>query len=165
MGAPCEQMITADPDILQISLLPDDEFIILGCDGIWDCLTNQECVDFVRQRIETTPLADIGAEMLDRIVSKDPRVTQGIGGDNMTCLIVDLKSTNRQIYCYSSSNITTLSSNGIDCATNEYDLIIPSSTTSTANIEIQSQHNRPDTCDFESNSLQEDTGIQDSALP
>merc|ERR1712154_604219 len=35
---PPEQMITAEPDISHVTLHPEDEFIILGCDGIWDCL-------------------------------------------------------------------------------------------------------------------------------
>ena len=27
------------------------EFLVLACDGIWDVLTNQEVVDFIRDRI------------------------------------------------------------------------------------------------------------------
>lgn len=34
--------------------------------------------------------------MLDTIVSVDPKATQGIGGDNMTVLIVDLLPHTRQ---------------------------------------------------------------------
>ena len=37
----------------------------------------------------------IGAEMLNDIISEDPRVTQGIGGDNMTIMIVDLQPRSR----------------------------------------------------------------------
>lgn len=47
---PEAQMITAEPDITVNALQPDDEFFILACDGVWDCLTNQEAVDFVRER-------------------------------------------------------------------------------------------------------------------
>ena len=38
---------------------------------------------------------EIGIEMLDEIISVDPRVTQGIGGDNMTIMIVDLQPHSR----------------------------------------------------------------------
>lgn len=37
--------------MIEKPITPDHEFIILACDGIWDVLTNQEVVDFVRARI------------------------------------------------------------------------------------------------------------------
>ena len=42
-----KQMITASPDIREIKRSPDLDFLVIACDGIWDCLTNQQCVDFV----------------------------------------------------------------------------------------------------------------------
>jgi serine/threonine protein phosphatase PrpC len=30
------QVITAEPDVLEFSLTDADEFMVLGCDGIWD---------------------------------------------------------------------------------------------------------------------------------
>jgi len=92
---PAHQMITAEPDIMQIALEEDDEFFMLGCDGIWDCLSNENAVDFVMSRIDSKSPNEIGIEMLDQIISDDPRVTQGIGGDNMTIMIVDLKAATR----------------------------------------------------------------------
>jgi serine/threonine protein phosphatase PrpC len=93
---PSEQMITAEPDILSTTLKPGDEFIVLGCDGIWDCLTNEECVKYVHDRIDSKHPLEIGKEMLDEIVSADPRASQGIGGDNMTIMIIDLIPKSRQ---------------------------------------------------------------------
>merc|ERR1712238_116022 len=49
----------------------------------------------VQARIETQSPIDIGAAMLDEIVSDDPRITQGIGGDNMTIMIIDFHSATR----------------------------------------------------------------------
>ena len=34
--------------------------------------------------------------MLDTIISEDPRVTQGIGGDNMTVMVIDLQPASRK---------------------------------------------------------------------
>lgn len=77
-------------------MAPDDEFILLGCDGIWDCLTNEKAVAYVRSRLDTcSSLNEICTEMLDEILSIDPRVTSGIGGDNMTLMIIDLQPQKR----------------------------------------------------------------------
>lgn len=48
---PEQQMITALPDVKNLVLDPEHDFMILACDGIWDCLSSQEVVDFVRPRI------------------------------------------------------------------------------------------------------------------
>jgi serine/threonine protein phosphatase PrpC len=72
-----------------------DEFIVIGCDGIWDCLTNEQAVEYVRKRIDQKTPVEIGREMLDEIISVDPRATQGIGGDNMTIMLIDLQPERR----------------------------------------------------------------------
>jgi len=90
------QVISGEPDISVIELQDDDDdFVVLGCDGIWDCLSNQQVCDFILQRRHQMSWADIGSQLLDSILSVDPRTTQGIGGDNMTILMMDLQSTNR----------------------------------------------------------------------
>ena len=45
-------MISALPDVKRVKLSPKDEFMILACDGIWNSLTSEEVVDFVRTRIQ-----------------------------------------------------------------------------------------------------------------
>ena len=45
---PEKQAVTADPDVTVRDRLPSDEFIILACDGVWDCISNQDCVDRLR---------------------------------------------------------------------------------------------------------------------
>jgi protein phosphatase 1G len=89
---PKDQMITAEPDVTVTTLTDEDEFIILACDGIWDCKTNQEAVDFIRPRLLAgdKKLSEIVEELLDDCIADDPRKTTGLGGDNMTCLIVEV---------------------------------------------------------------------------
>lgn len=48
---PEDQIVTAYPDVEIVDLTSDHEFIVLACDGIWDVMSNERVVDFVRQRI------------------------------------------------------------------------------------------------------------------
>ena len=38
------QMVTCDPEVRSVARQASDQFLILACDGIWDCLTSEECV-------------------------------------------------------------------------------------------------------------------------
>ena len=91
---PEEQIITANPDIKVVDFTDDIDFVIIGCDGIWDCLTNQEACDFVAKRLKEKPdqkISLIVEEMLDSIVAKDLYNEAGIGCDNMTCIVIVFK--------------------------------------------------------------------------
>jgi len=86
---PEEQIICSTPDVLKQERTPEDEFVILACDGVWDVLSNQEACDFVRERLlEKMDVAKVGVELLDRCISPDPQQTQGLGTDNMTAVVV-----------------------------------------------------------------------------
>ncbi|GMI29154.1 hypothetical protein TeGR_g12667, partial [Tetraparma gracilis] len=50
---------------------------------------------FVRERIDTMRPQEITEEILSTIISDDPRASQGIGGDNMTIIIIDFKPGER----------------------------------------------------------------------
>ena len=91
---PEEQMITANPDIKVVNYDKDIEFIIIGCDGIWDCLKNQEACDIVTKRLKEDPnikISKIIEDMMDSIVAKDLYNESGVGCDNMTCIVVVFK--------------------------------------------------------------------------
>jgi serine/threonine protein phosphatase PrpC len=108
---PSEQMITAEPDVTVTEILATDKFFVLACDGVWDVLSNQEICDFISERLFPTNkplkfdvknsnfkgvlqapmgLTDIVRDIFNYCVADDPKKTQGIGGDNMTCMIVQL---------------------------------------------------------------------------
>eukprot|EP00752_Nemacystus_decipiens_P018431 g16523.t1 len=85
---PADQMITAEPDVMSVEVTDEDRFMIMACDGVWDCMTSQKCVDFVGSRVGKMSLSKVCEEVMDACLSDDPRRTTGIGGDNMTCIVV-----------------------------------------------------------------------------
>lgn len=87
----CAQAITCTPETRTEKIHDDDEFLILACDGIWDVMTDQEAVDFVRPKlVEGAKLSQVCSDLLDACITADPKETQGLGADNMTCIIVKL---------------------------------------------------------------------------
>jgi len=41
----------AVPDVVVRTINPNWEFVLLACDGIWDVLSNEEVLKFVRTRV------------------------------------------------------------------------------------------------------------------
>jgi len=105
---PDEQMICATPDVQAFPREAGDEFLVIACDGVWDVMGCQDVVDFIRERLpqsnqheNSTPdpkiLSSIMEELLDSCISPDLRETAGLGGDNMTALVVVFDKGNRQM--------------------------------------------------------------------
>ena len=84
-----EQSVIALPEITKIEYSEDIEFIIMGCDGVWDCVKRQSVCDFVHKKIKENPdkdLSEILKVIFDRCVSTVWGVV--LGTDNMSCLII-----------------------------------------------------------------------------
>lgn len=91
-------MITALPEITSTDL-KDVDYIFLGCDGVYDCLSNQEVCDFINTRLKKNPnikLTKILEEMLDQIIAPDIYTETGVGCDNMSSVIVMIKKNNKK---------------------------------------------------------------------
>ncbi|KAK0417757.1 hypothetical protein QR680_013191 [Steinernema hermaphroditum] len=85
-----EQVVTAYPDVTTSEVTKDHEFIILACDGIWDVMSNQEVVDFCRDRLARGWEPEVICEdLLDRCLAPDCQMG-GLGCDNMTAVLVCL---------------------------------------------------------------------------
>lgn len=89
--SPHEQIVTCVPDLIEHSIDYDqDEFVILACDGIWDCLTSQDCVNMVHWGLKKgLTLEEISSKIIDVCCSPTTEGT-GIGCDNMSIIIVAL---------------------------------------------------------------------------
>ena len=91
---PEEQMISNFPDVKIENLSGDIDFIVIACDGIWDCKTNQEVCDFFTDKFNKDPDGKISKfieDLYDEILAPDVYTDTGVGCDNMSCIVIQFK--------------------------------------------------------------------------
>ncbi|XP_019877597.1 probable protein phosphatase 2C T23F11.1 isoform X2 [Aethina tumida] len=88
--SPEEQIVTAYPEVEERELTPEWEFIVLACDGIWDVMSNEDVIAFVRKNIALgVDPEEICEELMMQCLAPDCDMA-GLGCDNMTVVIVAL---------------------------------------------------------------------------
>lgn len=91
---PAEQAISAKPDVVVHQITPQDEFVVLACDGVWDVMSNEDVVTFVKRRLQkTNDLASICENIFDECLAPS---APGLGCDNMTMIIVQFKNPEKK---------------------------------------------------------------------
>ncbi|KAF8046629.1 hypothetical protein N665_3575s0004 [Sinapis alba] len=77
--------LIADPELMTTKLTQEDEFLIIGCDGVWDVFMSQNAVDFARRRLQ---------EHNDPVMCSKELVEEALkrkSGDNVTAVVVCLQ--------------------------------------------------------------------------
>ena len=105
-----KQQVSCEPEITVLKREEKDDYLILACDGIWDVMTNEDCIAFVRAYVRKgeTDLGVVRAlscdtlyvlcvgnwlmgVLLRQICEKICDHCLGLNSrDNMTCCIVQL---------------------------------------------------------------------------
>lgn len=91
-----EQAVTAFPDITERNRSENDKFIMLACDGIWDCLPSKECIKLLEKKVENhkasfgekSNLTKPVEEMFSEILAPNLDAEDGVGTDNMTAILI-----------------------------------------------------------------------------
>ena len=65
-------MVTAFPDVVVKQLHKDIEFLVLACDGIWDCKTSDQIIQYFKQMLpqqgsSIKEIQNINHKLLDEI--------------------------------------------------------------------------------------------------
>merc|ERR1712107_80277 len=86
---PEQQKVIAVPEIQTLEITEKDEFLLLGCDGIFELNSSQKAVDIVRRGLSAgLPVTKAVEELVDKSCSPDLGVTRGHGGDNCSAIVV-----------------------------------------------------------------------------
>ena len=89
--------------------VPDDDFLLLACDGLWDVMTNMEAISAVREYASSNPVKYV-AQGSSADGGKDNIDNKSIEGNNMVEQVVD---TSRL------QNMKEIAENMIDLALNK----------------------------------------------
>ncbi|KAH3762844.1 protein serine/threonine phosphatase 2C family protein [Pelomyxa schiedti] len=76
-----KQVISPIPDVSCVHLQPDDSFVVIASDGIWDILTNQEAINVAKQY--TDPY-EASTNVVQAAIDKNP----GASTENMSVIVV-----------------------------------------------------------------------------
>lgn len=66
--------MTCIPDIYRLNITRDMEFILMGCDGIWECVEKQKLCEFISSQLSKKVLISvILKEIFNTILPKNNR--------------------------------------------------------------------------------------------
>jgi len=74
-----KHQVSSYPDIKRVPIKADHDFIVLACDGIWDCYTNEQAAKYVRTKREKGPKSGMTVSMANTPAGK-AKLNAKIGG-------------------------------------------------------------------------------------
>ncbi|XP_075522550.1 putative protein phosphatase 2C 22 [Primulina tabacum] len=74
--------LSAEPEFMSTRLTKEDEFLIIGCDGLWDVFRSQNAVDFARRKLQehNDPMM-CGKDLVEEALKRR-------SGDNLAVVVV-----------------------------------------------------------------------------
>jgi len=80
-----KQAVIALPEITATPKSSDDQFLIVACDGLWDVMTSEEAVEFVRNAMSSGKRSEVAQKLVDESIN----VLRS--SDNVTAVVLFLK--------------------------------------------------------------------------
>ena len=83
------------PEITIRKRKPEDSFLVIACDGIWDCFTSSEMSQRIQELLSEREAGEerskVIEDIFDEIISPDANdpESDGTGTDNMTCILIE----------------------------------------------------------------------------
>jgi len=88
-----ERLVTVEPDIKTFNITKETEFLLIATDGIWDKISNEEAVEFIRSRLgnlstnqkfQSSKSQFVYEICIELVKEADSRQSK----DNISCIIV-----------------------------------------------------------------------------
>lgn len=100
--------LTAEPEIASQAILPEDEFILMACDGFWDVFSSQRAVECARQQLRDHNDPQLCSQQL---VDEAMKMNTS---DNVSVITICLTNDAPPKRVFRQGSVTrTLSTNGI----------------------------------------------------
>lgn len=66
-----EQAVTAYPEITKMKITKDIEFLMMACDGVWDCVDIPQLFEHISIKLKSKRnISEIIAEIFDQLIAK-----------------------------------------------------------------------------------------------
>jgi len=88
-----EKFVTVEPEVKTFTITKNTKFMLLACDGLWDTLSNDEAIQFVRGKLLTREKEEKTEDNRDlyNICIELTRLAYDKGStDNISCILVVL---------------------------------------------------------------------------
>jgi len=82
--------LVSDPEIKEVTLESDAQFLVLGCDGLYEKFSNDEIVCFIKNKISAKPLEEVIQELVDEALDRGTE-------DNITVIVVKFKKAYKKL--------------------------------------------------------------------
>ncbi|KAF8785737.1 putative protein phosphatase CG10417 like protein [Argiope bruennichi] len=83
-------ILSAEPYVRTIDIQPDDEFLVIASNGVWNCFHDYEVVEFVHRKLERNrELHGYCHDMCEHLIYRT-RYMEGVGTGNLTVMIIQL---------------------------------------------------------------------------
>lgn len=107
--------LSSEPEMRQAELTEEDEFLIIGCDGLWDVFSSQDAVSFARRRLQKHNDPErCSKELIAEALKRDT-------SDNLTVVTVCFKPDPPPSLRLFKPPTRTISDDGLRCLQNLLD--------------------------------------------
>lgn len=118
--------VCSDPDIEQIDLDGTEDFLIIGCDGLWDRMSPEDAIELIYQHIQSKCHLEPSEIVKDTAKILADRSIEDGSNDNVTTIVIFLRdvasilNTSSSVPSETSNNVFGAKLNGDNL--NTYDL-------------------------------------------